>query len=160
VFGNVPGTVTVRGVEIALESSQSDSWSATLDYTYNHSIDPSTQQQVANVPTNLVKAGFDYHPAGQPWGANLTLNHFGKTIATGLWDGSEAYGNDTIVNLAGRVFLDSQRHQRLDLSVQNLFNRTYATGLGNATRDADGTEYTYWNLGVPRNARIAYTYRF
>jgi outer membrane cobalamin receptor len=159
VFGNVPGTVSVRGAEIALESSQSDSWSATLSYTYNHSIDPSTQMQIANVPTNLVKAGIDYHPLA-PWGANLSINYFGKTYATGLWDGTEAYGDDTIVNLSGRVFLDSQRHQRLDLSLQNLFNRTYATGLGTATRDADGSNYTYWNLGVPRNLRIAYTYRF
>jgi outer membrane cobalamin receptor len=159
VFGNVPGTVSVRGAEIALESSQSDSWSANLSYTYNHSIDPSTQMQIANVPTNLVKAGFDYHPPA-PWGANLTVNYFGKTYATGLWDGTEAYGNDTIVNLSGRVFLDSQRRQRLDLSLQNLFNRTYATGLGTATRDVDGSNYTYWNLGVPRNLRIAYTYKF
>ncbi len=159
VFGNVPGTVSVHGAEIALESSQSDFWSATLSYTYNHSIDPSTQMQIANVPTNLVKAGIDYHPLA-PWGANLSINYFGKTYATGLWDGTEAYGDDTIVNLSGRVFLDSQRHQRLDLSLQNLFNRTYATGLGTATRDADGSNYTYWNLGVPRNLRIAYTYKF
>jgi outer membrane cobalamin receptor len=159
LFGNVPGTVSVRGAEIALESSQSDSWSANLSYTYNHSIDPSTQMQIANVPTNLVKAGVDYHPLA-PWGANLAVNYFGKTYATGLWDGTEAYGNDTIVNLSGRVFLDSQRHQRLDLSLQNLFNRTYATSLGTATRDADGSNYTYWNLGVPRNLRIAYSYRF
>jgi vitamin B12 transporter len=159
LFGNVPGTVSVRGAEIALESSQSDSWSANLSYTYNHSIDPSTQMQIANVPTNLIKAGIDYHPLA-PWGANLAINYFGKTYATGLWDGTEAYGNDTIVNLSGRVFLDSQRHQRLDLSLQNLFNRTYATGLGTATRDSDGSNYTYWNLGVPRNLRIAYTYHF
>ncbi len=159
VFGNVSGTVSVRGAEIALESSQSELWSATLSYTYNHSIDPSTQMQIANVPTNLVKAGIDYHPLA-PWGANLSVNYFGKTYATGLWDGTEAYGDDTIVNLSGRVFLDSQRHQRLDLSLQNLFNRTYATGLGTATRDADGSNYTYWNLGVPRNLRIAYTYKF
>ncbi|HEY2678142.1 MAG TPA: TonB-dependent receptor [Steroidobacteraceae bacterium] len=160
VFGNVPGTVSVRGGEISLESSQSESWSATLDYTYNHSIDPSTQLQVANVPTNLVKASIDYHPAAEPWGANLTVNHFGKTIATGLWDGNEAYGNDTIVNLSGRVFLDSQRHQRLDLSLQNLFDRKYSTSLGTATRDLDGSNYTYWNLGVPRNLRASYTYHF
>ncbi|HEY1859764.1 MAG TPA: hypothetical protein VGG61_05400, partial [Gemmataceae bacterium] len=124
------------------------------------SIDPSTQLQVANVPTNLIKAGIDYHPVAALWGANLTVNHFGKTNSTPLWDGTEAYGNDTIVNLSGRVFLDSKRHQRLDLSLQNLFDRTYATGLGNATRDSDGSKYTYWNLGVPRNLRIAYTYHF
>jgi outer membrane cobalamin receptor len=160
VFGNVLGTVGVRGGELALESSLRDSLSGTFSYTYNHSIDPGTQLQVANVPQNLVKMGLDYHPASQPWGGTLSINHFGRTYATGLWDGTESYGNDTIVNLAGRVFLDPRRQNRIDVSVQNLFDRTYATSLGSATRDSDGSKYTYWNLGVPRNLRIAYTHNF
>jgi outer membrane cobalamin receptor len=160
VFGNVPGTVDVHGGELALESSIVDSWSAFLNYTYNHSIDPSTQVQVANVPQGLLKAGVDYHPVDQLWGANLAVNHFGRTYATGLWDGIEAYGNDTTVDLSGRVFLDPKRRNRIDLSLQNLFDRTYATSLGTATRDVDGSSYTYWNLGVPRNLRISYTYSF
>ena len=160
VFGNVQGTVGVRGAELAIESALRDSLSGTFNYTYNHSIDPGTQVQVANVPMSLVKFGLDYHPADQPWGGTLSTNHFGRTYATGLWDGTEAYGNDTIVNIAGRVFLDSGRRNRIDVSVQNLFDRTYATSLGRATRDADGSNYTYWNLGVPRNARVAYTHNF
>jgi outer membrane cobalamin receptor len=160
VFGNVPGTVGVRGGELAIESSLMDSLSATFNYTYNHSIDPGTQVQVANVPMDLIKLGVDYHPVDQPWGATLSINHFGRTYATGLWDGTEAYGNDTIVNIAGRVFLDPRRQNRIDVSVQNLFDRSYATSLGTASRDSDGSNYTYWNLGVPRNLRIAYTHNF
>ena len=160
MFGNVQGTVGVRGGELALESSLMDSWSGTLSYTYNHSIDPGTQVQVANIPMNLIKAAIDYHPADQPWGGTISVNHFGRTYATGLWDGIEAYGNDTIVNLSGRVFLDPHRQNRVDLSLQNLFDRTYATSLGTATRDSDGSNYTFWNLGVPRNLRIAYTHYF
>jgi outer membrane cobalamin receptor len=160
VFGNVQGTVGVRGGELAIESSLMDSLSGSFNYTYNHSIDPGTQVQVANVPMNLVKFGLDYHPVDQPWGGTLSVNHFGRAYATGLWDGTEAYGNDTIVNIAGRVFLDPQRRNRIDVSLQNLFDRTYATSLGTATRDSDGSNYTYWNLGVPRNLRIAYTHNF
>jgi outer membrane receptor for ferric coprogen and ferric-rhodotorulic acid len=150
----------VRGGELAIESSLMNSLSATFSYTYNHSIDPGTQVQVANIPMDLLKSGLDYHPVDQPWGATLSINHFGRTYATGLWDGTEAYGNDTIVNIAGRVFLDPRRQNRIDVSLQNLFDRTYATSLGSATRDSDGSNYTYWNLGVPRNLRIAYTHNF
>src|SRR5277367_1504782 len=39
VFGNVPGTVMVRGGEISFETARSESWSANFDYTYTHSID-------------------------------------------------------------------------------------------------------------------------
>ncbi len=160
VFGNVPGTVSVRGGELSLETSAFDSLSGTFNYTYNNSIDPGTQVQVANIPKDLLKLGLDYHPADQPWGATLSVNHFGRTYATGLWDGTEAYGNETIIDLSGRAFLDPRRRQRIDLSVQNLFDRKYATGLGTATRDVDGSNYTYWNLGVPRNLRISYSYAF
>jgi outer membrane cobalamin receptor len=160
VFGNVPGTVGVRGGELALETTLSNSVSGYFNYTYNHSIDPTTLVQVADIPEDLIKAGFDYHPVGAIWGGSLSINHFGRTYETGLWDGTEAFGNATVVNLSVRAFLDSRRHQRVDLAVQNLFNRTYATDLGTATRDADGSNYTYWDLGVPRNLRLAYTYSF
>jgi TonB dependent receptor len=80
--------------------------------------------QVANIPKSLFKAGVDYHPFSQPWGATLTLNQFGRTYQTGLWDGTEAFGDTTIVNLSGRVFLDPKQRQRIDLSVQNLFGRS------------------------------------
>jgi outer membrane cobalamin receptor len=160
VFGNVPGTVSVRGGELSLETAAFDSLSGIFNYTYNNSVDPGTQIQVANIPKDLLKLGIDYHPANQPWGASLSVNHFGRTYATGLWDGTEAYGGETIIDLSGRVFLDPRRRQRIDLSVQNLFDRQYATGLGTATRDADGSNYTYWNLGVPRNLRVSYTYAF
>lgn len=160
VFGNVPGTVGVRGAELSLDTQWGESLSAFANYTYNHSIDPTTQVQVANIPKSLFKAGVDYHPFSQPWGATLTVNQFGRTYQTGLWDGTEAFGDTTIVNLSGRVFLDPKQRQRIDLSVQNLFNRVYASGLGSASRDSDGSSYTYWNLGVPRNLRVSYTYAF
>ena len=160
VFGNVAGTVGVRGAELSLDSRMSDVVSLFANYTYNHSIDPGTQVQVANIPQSLLKAGVDYHPVTQPWGGTLTVNRFGRTYQTGLWDGTEAFGEATIVNLSGRVFLDAKQRQRIDLSLQNLFNREYATGLGTAFRDSDGSPYTYWNLGVPRNLRVSYTYAF
>jgi vitamin B12 transporter len=160
LFGNVLGTVHERGAELSLDAAVTEWVSATGSFTYAHAIDPSTGQQIARIPVNVTKLAVDLHPPGQRWGGLLILDYFGTTIATGLADGSEEYGNNTIVQLSGYYFLDSQRHQRLDVSIQNLLNHTYATRLGNATRDTDGSSYTYWNLGLPRTLRVSYTYHF
>jgi outer membrane cobalamin receptor len=160
VFGNVLGTVHMRGAELSLDAVPSEIVTGHLDFTYNHTLDPSTDEQVAQVPKNLLKVQVDVHPPTIPLGFTGTLTHVGTVIATGLWDGTESYGNYTLLDLNGRYFIGQERRQRLDLSVQNLFNHTYASGLGTGVRDSDGSNYTYWNLGVPRTFRIGYTYLF
>jgi outer membrane cobalamin receptor len=160
VFGNVPGTVRTRGGEFTLNAAVASWLSANMNFTYADARDSSTGEQISRVPKNLLKAGLDYHPQDHPWGSTITLNHFGTTYRTGLWDGTESYGNTTVVDASARYFIDPARRQRIDVTLQNLFDKTYATGLGSGTRDADGSFYTFWNLGVPRTLRISYTYGF
>ena len=160
VFGNVPGTVRMRGGEFSLDVAANSTVSGHLDFTYNHTFDPSTGTQTADVPNTLLKVQVDLHPQDAPYGATATLNHVGTAIATGLWDGNESYGNYFLFDLDGRYFFGDQRRHRIDFSIQNLFNHMYTTGLGTGVRDADGSNYTYWNLGTPRTFRLAYTYSF
>ncbi len=160
LFGNVPGTVRVRGGELSLELAVAPAVTGTASFTYSHAIDPGTGQQISRVPVNVAKAGIEVHPPSQPWRAGLTLSHFGTTYRTGLWDGTETYGNATILDLSARYDVDSQGRQHVDLALQNLLNHTYATGLGDGVRDSDGSSYTYWDLGLPRTLHIGYTYGF
>jgi len=160
VFGNVPGTVKTRGGEATLNAAVASWLSVNVNFTYADARNSSTGTQISRVPKNLLKAGLDYHPQIQPWGATITLNHFGTTYRTGLWDGTEPYGNVTVADASARYFIDPTRRQRIDVTLQNLFDKTYATGLGTGTRDADGSNYTFWNLGVPRTLRVSYTYGF
>jgi outer membrane cobalamin receptor len=160
VFGNVPGTVKTRGGEVTLNAAVASWLSANVNFTYADARNSSTDTQISRVPKNLLKAGLDYHSQVQPWGSTITLNHFGTTYRTGLWDGTESYGNATVVDASARYFIGPARRQRIDVTLQNLFDKTYATGLGTGTRDADGSFYTFWNLGVPRTLRVSYTYGF
>ena len=77
-------------------------------------------------------------------------------MATGRQD----YGNYPVLDISGRVYLDDARRNIITLRLENVFDKLYATGLGNAFRDADGSSYTYWNVGVPRTFSLRYTYRF
>jgi outer membrane cobalamin receptor len=158
LFANVPGLVRVRGGELVLTAELSDV-SATGSYTYTHSTE-SGGQQIDRVPAQEAKATIDYHPATLPFGLTASAEYVGRTFQSGLWDGREAYGSYPVVDFAGRVFLDPDRHHTVYFRVENIFDRQYATSLGTAERDADGSNYTYGNLGVPRTLEMRYTYKF
>jgi vitamin B12 transporter len=160
VFGNVPGTVKTKGGELTLNASFDESLSANANFTYADAKDPNTGMQISRVPKELFKAGMDYHPQAQPWGATVTLNYFGSTTRTGLWDGTESYGKDFVLDASARYFVDARRRQRIDVTLQNLTDKTYATGLGSGVRDSDGSSYTFWDLGIPRTLRVQFTYGF
>jgi outer membrane cobalamin receptor len=164
VFGNVPGTVKVRGGEIALTAAFTGSTSAQMNFTANRSKqDGGTQTD--RVPEQLFKAGVDYHPTVLPLGASLTVNYTGKTYISVA--GNEiGYGKYAVVDLSGRYFLDNARKQRLSVSVQNLFDREFGRP-SRGCRDVPGdgaydcsSPYIYVNRGLPRTAVFRYTYDF
>ena len=160
LFGNVPGTVRVRGGELDVGAEFPD-FSVSLDYTYSHSVDE-TNQQIAGIPVQQAKASFDYHPEAQPFGVTLSAIFVGVEFASGLGaeGGTAEFGKYPVIDLAGRYFIDTHRHHTITLRLENLFDRQYATGLGTAESDADGSLYTYSIRGVPRTLVARYTYKF
>ncbi|MEJ0007703.1 MAG: hypothetical protein WDM77_15385 [Steroidobacteraceae bacterium] len=64
------------------------------------------------------------------------------------------------MDLAGRVYLDHARHHSLTARLENAFDKEYASSIGTGTRDSDGSNYTYWNLGVPRTFELRYNFLF
>ena len=159
VFGNVLGTVKTKGGELTYSVAIAPTFNANFSYTYADVSDSETGATISRIPKNLIKAELNYQQAGN-WGGSLTVNYFGTTSQTGLWDGTETYGNATVVDATVRYYIDPNHHQRIDATVQNLLDKQYATGLHTGTRDSDGSNYPYWDLGVPRTLRLAYTYQF
>jgi vitamin B12 transporter len=77
-----------------------------------------------------------------------------------MWDGRESYGEYPVFDLAGRFYLDQKRQQTISFRLANVFDREYATSLGNGVLDSTGGGYTYWNVGVPRTFEARYTWHF
>lgn len=158
VFGNVAGMVRVRGVELDLGADFTD-WSTSLNYTYSHSV-KANDLQIDRIPVHQLKATVEYHPGEQPFDLTATLLFVGNIYRSNLVDGREDYGNYPVLDISSRVYLDQDRRNIVTLRLENVFDKTYASGLGNAFRDSDGSRYTYWNLGVPRTFSLRYTYKF
>ena len=89
----------------------------------------------------------------------MSLNYVGKVYQS-VWDGFEQHGNYVVPDLAARWFVDAARHHLITARLQNVFGKQYASSIGSATRDSDGSNYTYWNLGVPRTFEPRYIYHF
>jgi outer membrane cobalamin receptor len=162
VFGNVPGTVTTRGLEVTLESAITPSLSGNFSATYNRTRESGSDVQFNQIPVTQLKLGFDYHPPEAPYGASMNIVHLGNVDDTPL--GSDAgrfgYGNYTVVDLSARLFLGSRRHQRIDLHLNNAFDRTYSSSLGHGVDDVSGDAYVVHNLALPRTFGVNYTYSF
>jgi len=162
VFGNVAGTVITRGVEATLQGAITASLSGNFSATYNRTRETGSNLQLDQIPATQVKLGFDYHPGGEPYGASVNIVHLGDVDdePLGPGNGRFGYGNYTVVDLGARLFLDSRRHQRIDLHLNNAFNRSYASSLGHGVDDVSGDAYVVHNLALPRTFGVNYTYTF
>ena len=159
VFGNVPGTVRVRGGEIAVDGALTDAVSASASYTYS-SAKQDGGLQVSRIPRSLAKAAVDYHPTDLPFGLAATLNYVGSVYDNVAGQSHVNYGNYVVVNASARVFLDKDRHHRIDVGLNNIFDKRYATGLTTGVSDATGDAYVVHDLGQPRTLTARYTFSF
>ncbi len=159
VAGNIPGKVTVRGAELDLDAPLAEALVGHASFTYNRAKQDGSDLQLTKIPVRQFKAWFDYAPGNRPFGLTANVNHVG-TVYASVGGRRESYGDYTVVDIAGRYYFDVARRHTLNLRLENLFDKQYATSLGNAPRDSDGSDYTYWNLGVPRTASLRYTFKF
>jgi vitamin B12 transporter len=164
VFGNVPGTVRVRGGEASIDANFTPSLDGKVSYTFNTSR-PAGGSQILRVPKSLAKASLDFHPASLPFAIGMTANFTGDVYTTVLGKTLD-YGNYPVFNLSARYFFDSARHETLSLSLDNVFDRRYGRpSKGCLDVSTDGPfdcsmPYAYVNLGLPRTFRASFSYAF
>jgi vitamin B12 transporter len=157
VFGNVPGTVRVRGGQFILDANFTPELSGAFSYTHSEAKD-STHLQIRRVPEQLAKATIDYHP--MDWfGLFASVNYVGKVFNTTAGTRRE-YGNYVVLDLGARAFLDMERHHRIDLNLQNVFDEDYTSQLATGIQDVGGAAYVAQFRGLPRTLSVHYTYNF
>ncbi len=159
VFGNVPGIVRVRGGEVAIDGALNDEVSASASYTYS-SAKQDGGLQVNRIPRSLAKATVDYHPTQLPFGLAASMNYVGDVFDSGGGQSHVNHGDYVVFNASARLFLDRERHHRIDVGLNNLFNKRYATGLTTGFDDVTGDPYLVHNLGQPRTLTARYTFSF
>ena len=159
VFGNVSGVVQVRGGQVAFDGALTDEISGSASYTYSSSKQDGGMQ-LSNIPVSLAKATLDYHPSTMPFGLTGSLNYVGDVYNNPAGLGPVNFGDYVVFNASARLFLDEARHQRIDVGLNNVFDKRYATAMGAGFTDATGDAYLVPALGQPRTFTVRYTFGF
>jgi outer membrane cobalamin receptor len=162
IFENTPDTVRTLGGTLVLDAHPIEAVSARASYTFASATtgQGGVRTQIDGVPRQQAKAWLDVHPVTVPLGLTLTVNTVGPTFRTFGADDRERLDGRTVVDLAGRVFFDAARRHAVYLRVANALDARYPTALGKGVRDADGSSYTIWSLGMPRTFEARYRYGF
>jgi len=165
ITANRPDRVRVRGISLIGSGALSSALSASLGYTYNRSQQSNElaggYSSLAGIPSNQVEGSLDIHPASVPFGAMVTVNKVGEMFDTVGGFGSVTSGDYTVVDLAGRVFLDARRRHRINLRLENALDEDYTTIHARGFPDTpSGAAFLVHNLGVPRTFHVSYGFSF
>jgi vitamin B12 transporter len=151
--------VRVRGGEAVIDGALTDEISGSASYTYS-SAKQDGGVQIANIPKSLAKATLDYHPTEMPFGLTATLNYVGSVYNDPIGTGPINFGDYVVFNASARIFLDKDQRQRVDIGLNNVFNKRYASELTTGVSDATGDAYVVPDLGQPRTFMVRYTFGF
>jgi len=164
ITANGPGHVKAKGVTIVGTATVNRALSGSLGYTYTKSqgsaIEAGGYENLPGIPANMVDASFDVHPAGRPFGFSSTINFVGETVNVAPGFGNVTSDAYTLVDVGARYFLDSSRRHRLNLRLENLFDKEYTTVPARGFPDAGGDAFLVHNLGTPRTLHVSYSFSY
>ena len=163
ITANISDHVKAKGVTFVGSTAVNRALSGSLGYTYTRSesnAQAGGYDNLPGIPQNQVDATLDVHPPRLPFGAAATINYVGDMFNTVGGFGDVKAGNYTVVDLSGRVFFEKSRRHRINLRLENLFDKAYATILARGFPDAGGTPYLVHNLGTPRTFHMSYSFSY
>ena len=157
-------SVKAKGVTFVGSATVNRALSGSLGYTYTRSEGTSLSaggyENLPGIPQNQVDASFDVHPVGKPFGISSTINFVGKTLSSAPGFGAVSLDGYALVDLSGRYFLDSSRRHRLNIRLENLFDKAYTTVPGRGFTDDGSSAFLIHNLGTPRTFHMSYSFAY
>lgn len=158
-YGNVVGTVTVRGAEAAITVPLGEALRLQASYTQTRSRDAGSSLQRQRTPEQFAKTQLRYE-SHRRFGASMSALWVGDVHQNVAGFGRNNYGNYTVVDLAAHAWLDAARRHRIGVRLENALDRDYATRLTRVSRD-DGSGFAFVRrLGVPRTLHVNYSIGF
>lgn len=161
-YRNLPGTVEVRGFELAGAVDFGNGFTATASYTdAESSVDGG--EQLARVPRSYGKASAAYD--ADSWGASLSGLWVGELRSASLPGGVGVvdYGDYVVVDLAAHVFIDAEQKHKLTARLENALDENYRTGVGRSAPSAGfdtSPAFVFGFRGVPQTFHVSYSYAF
>jgi len=160
IYENVPGKVEVRGAEATFGASITAVLRASASYTYAQSRDAGSNLQRPGTPESYAKAQLTWSPVAARYELSAALNWVGDVYKSVGTFGRVDYGNYSVVDVAGQLFVGADRRNRVGVSLRNVFDEEYTTYLTQVRADDDSGNVLVSRLGVPRTLQLTYSRSF
>ena len=158
---NTTRTVDFDGWEFNLAFTFNPDWTASVNYVDTSARAEGSSEQIADVPESTLKANLTYRSAGTPFEFTVSFLNVGDlydSVSGGI--GRVEHGGYTVLDFGGAYRFGAIGNQRIGVRLENALDEEYASSLGRAFVDVDGSSYPYRNLGTPQTFHVSYAYRF
>lgn len=160
-FENLDTKVEFTGWELYLSLAVTEEVHVSFDYVGTTAEQERTNEQIQDVPESLIKLSLDYSPSRLPFELGASLVHVGDVYdVVGSGIGRIGHGDYSVADITAVWYAYGDRRHRIGLRLENAFDEDYASSLGRAFLDADGSPYPYRNLGMPRTWHASYRFSF
>ena len=156
---NTPDEVKVTGGELVASAVFANRVGMRIDYTQTRARQTGSDLQVQRIPERLTKLSVNYNGSDGLFGAGASAVYVGDVYQSISGIGRVEHGRYAIVDLTGYWHLDDAQRHRLNIRIENVLDREYASSVVRARRDTDNSSYRADNLGTPRTLHIRYEYR-
>jgi len=158
---NTARTVDFDGWEFNLAFAFNPDWTASVNYVDTGARAEGSSEQITDVPESTLKANLTYQSAGTPFEFAISFLNVGDlydSVSGGI--GRVEHGGYTVLDFGGAYRFGASGNQRIGVRLENALDEEYASSLGRAFVDVDGSSYPYRNLGTPQTFHVSYAYRF
>ena len=158
---NTARTVDFDGWEFNLAFAFNPDWTASVNYVDTSARAEGSSDQITDVPESTLKANLSYQSAGIPFEFTVSFLNVGDlydSVSGGI--GRVEHGGYTVLDFGGAYRFGASGNQRIGVRLENALDEEYASSLGRAFVDVDGSSYPYRNLGTPQTLHVSYAYRF
>jgi outer membrane cobalamin receptor len=157
-YVNTDAEVTSRGVDVSFNLRFNPRWNTKVSGTWADATPDDSDRQITEVPESFSKVKLRYRNRNAGYRVAALGKYVGNVYNEPV-SAREEYGNYTVLDLTGSYDLDPEGTHRVSARLENVLDEEYATSLASGTR-VGGSDYSYANLGVPRNLMIEYTRTF
>ena len=158
---NTDRTVDFDGWEFNLTFAFNPDWTASINYVDTSARAEGSSEQITDVPESTFKANLTYQSANTPFEFAVSFLNVGDlydSVSGGI--GRVEHGGYAVLDFGGAYRFGDGGNHRIGVRLENALDEEYASSLGRAIVDVDGSSYPYENLGTPQTFHIAYGYQF
>lgn len=153
---NTDNTVTAWGGEVNVNARLNEVFGLTFDYTHTQVEASGTDEQIQDIPRDLVKVILTAQAPSGRFGGAAALNWVGDvydSVPGGI--GRVEHGNYAVLDPAD-AFLDPAQRHRIGVRLENALDADYVTRITRVRTDTTNLSYPAGNRGTPMTFHATY----